>query len=132
MPEVSLEEGSSVVAIVDDDEAIRAALARLVRTLGYQSRSFATGEDLLLAVDELRPGCVLTDIQMPGMNGLVLLKQLLQRSPGLPILVMTAYPSRTNREQAFAGGAQKYMAKPLDDMRLESWLLDVLGRPVSC
>ena len=131
MPDSSLRVASLDVAIVDDDDAIRTALARLVRTIGYRSHSFTTGEDLLADFDKLRPGCVLTDIQMPGMNGLALLRQLRRRSPELPILVMTAYPSQTNREQAFAGGAEEYMTKPLDDVKLEVWLLRVLGKPTA-
>lgn len=131
MPEEHLGEGAPVVVIVDDDEAIRSALARLVRTLGYGSQTFATGEELLAEIGSLRPGCVLTDIQMPGMNGFALLRHLQQLNAELPVLIMTAYPSRNNCEQAFAGGARVYMAKPLDDVQLEAWLRKVMGEPHS-
>jgi FixJ family two-component response regulator len=116
-----------VVVIVDDDEAICAALARLVRTIGYVPRTFASGEVLLLEIDDVRPACVLTDIQMPGMNGLDLTRELLKHQPDLPIVVMTAYPSLANRDLALAAGALEYLTKPLDDRQLESWLLRVIG-----
>ena len=116
-----------IVAIVDDDGAIRNALARLVRTLGYEPSVFSDGEELLAALDALRPDCVLTDIQMPGMNGLALTQHLNRRAPSLPVLVMTAYPSFTNREQALSFGATEYLTKPLDDDKLENWLQGVLG-----
>jgi FixJ family two-component response regulator len=118
-----------VVAIVDDDAGIRAALARLVRTIGYLPRTFASGGALLLEIDDVRLACVLTDIQMPVMNGLDLAKQLRVRLPDLPIMVMTAYPSLANRELALAAGALEYLTKPLDDDRLESWLMRVIGKP---
>ena len=118
-----------VVVIVDDDAAIRTALARLVRTIGYRPVTFASGDDLLRRLEEVEAACVLTDIQMPGMSGLVLTQHLRRRQPTLPILVMTAYPSQTNRDQALASGAQQYLAKPLDDQTLEEWLLNAIGTP---
>jgi len=84
---------------------------------------------LLLEIDDVRPACVLTDIQMPVMNGLDLAKELLVRRPDLPIMVMTAYPSLANRELALAAGALEFLTKPLDDDRLETWLVRVIGKP---
>ncbi|MEP7239484.1 MAG: response regulator [Devosia sp.] len=130
MTDTSTRGGGQIVAIVDDDEAIRPALARLIRTFGYQARTFASAEALLVAVADLRADCVLTDIQMPGMNGLDLVKALRGRFPRLPIIVMTAYPSLANRELALSFGAIEYMTKPLDDARLEACLLRTIGNPV--
>jgi FixJ family two-component response regulator len=122
-------DGGSIVAIVDDDQAIRKALARLVRTIGYPSRTFESARELLLDIEQVRPGCILTDIQMPGTNGLDLIKELRLRYVDIPILAMTAYSSLTNRDLALAAGAQEYLTKPLDDGQLESWLLRVIGSP---
>ena len=118
-----------IVVIVDDDEAIRTALGRLIRTIGYEPRAFASGEEFLTRFEDFRPSCVLTDIQMPGMNGLELATELLRRRRDLPIAVMTAYPSLANRDLALAGTTLKYMTKPLDDRRLEAWLLQAIGSP---
>lgn len=118
-----------IVVIVDDDEAIRAALGRLIRTIGYQPRAFASGEELLASIEGIRPACVLTDIQMPGMNGLELAGELRRRRRDLPIAVMTAYPSLANRDLALAGSNLEYMTKPLDDRRLEAWLSQAIGDP---
>ena len=119
----------SIVALVDDDEPILSALARLVRTIGYAPRTFSSGERLLAEFDTLSPACVVTDVQMPGMNGLELMRRLLRLRPDLPILVMTAYPSLTNRAQALSGGAYEFMTKPLNDQMLEHWLLAAVGQP---
>lgn len=118
-----------IVVIVDDDEAIRTALGRLIRTIGHETRAFASGEELLTGMQDFRPACVLTDIQMPGMNGLELAIELRRRWRDLPIAVMTAYPSLANRDLALAGTTLEYMTKPLDDRRLEAWLLQAIGGP---
>ena len=117
------------VAIVDDDEAIRGALAKLIRTIGYASRTFESAEALLLALEDPAIACVLTDVQMPGMNGLELVKELRQRGHQMPAMVMTAYPSLANRELALTAGALEYLTKPLDEALLERWLLRALGEP---
>jgi FixJ family two-component response regulator len=119
-----------MVAIVDDDEAILGALARLVRTLGYSTCTFQTAEALLHELDSgIDVACVLTDVQMPGMNGLELARRLRLLDPGLPVMVMTAYPSLASRELALAAGALEYFPKPLDDALLESWLNRAFGEP---
>lgn len=112
----------AVVAIVDDDGAIRAALARLIRTIGYVPITFATAEAFLAEIDDVGPACVLTDIQMPKMNGLDLTRAVLRCRPGLPVMVMTAYPSLANRELALSAGADEFLTKPLDYDQLEAWL----------
>jgi FixJ family two-component response regulator len=118
-----------IVVIVDDDEAIRAALGRLIRTIGYEARTYASGEELLAAIGDIQPACVLTDIQMPGMNGLELAGELRRRHPDLPITVMTAYPSLANRGSVLGDDTLEYMNKPLDDHRLERWLSQAIGDP---
>lgn len=119
-----------MIAIVDDNEAILGALARLIRTLGYSTCTFQTAEALLHGLDSgIDVACVLTDVQMPGMNGLELARRLRLRDPGLPVMVMTAYPSLASRELALAAGAMEYFTKPLDDAVLERSLNGVVGEP---
>jgi CheY-like chemotaxis protein len=119
-----------MIAIIDDNEAILGALARLVRTLGYSTCTFQTAEALLQGLDSgIDVACVLTDVQMPGMNGLELTRRLRLRDPGLPVMVMTAYPSLASRELALAAGAMEYFMKPLDDALLERWLNGAVGEP---
>jgi FixJ family two-component response regulator len=129
MTDEALDRTARVVAIVDDDDAIRPALARLIRTLGYPPRTFASAEALLNAFDDLDVACVLSDIQMPGMNGHALVEELHRRRPDLPVVLMTAYPSLAHRAPRLAAGALGHMTKPLDADRLEAWLLRVIGDP---
>ncbi|MCK2053076.1 MULTISPECIES: response regulator [unclassified Methylobacterium] len=122
-----------IVAIVDDDPAIRAALARLTRALGYAPAPFAGAEPLLRAgpfspeADGSTIAVVITDVQMPGLSGLDLLRILHTRHPALPVIVMTAYPSEANRARALASGAFAYLAKPFDAEQFEGCLRSVLG-----
>jgi FixJ family two-component response regulator len=129
MSNLSEEAVTPIVVIVDDDTAIRTALGRLIRTIGYEPLAFASGEELLAEILDLRPACVLTDIQMPGMNGLELASELRRHRRDMPIAVMTAYPSLANRDVALAGTNLEYMTKPLDDRLLEAWLLQAIGGP---
>lgn len=116
----------SLVAIVDDDASIRSALSRLVRTIGYRSLVFEDAETLLRQLEEVRPSCVLTDVQMPGMSGLELALVLRERHPDLPVAVMTAYPLSASRHRAIASGATEYLMKPFDEKDLERWLIRVI------
>jgi FixJ family two-component response regulator len=129
MPELHDHGGSRAVAVIDDDGPIRVAIARLLRTMGYETRMFASAEAMLAELAHWSPTCVLTDIQMPGMNGLELARELTKLLPTLPVLVMTAYPSLASRELALAAGASEYVTKPLDDQRLETWLRETIGPP---
>lgn len=121
--------GGPVVAIVDDDPSIRSALHRLTRAFGYEAVVFNGAEPLLVRLDEAAIALVVTDLQMPGLSGLELLRILTKRRPDLPVMVMTAYPSEATRERALALGAFAYCAKPFEADQFERALTDVLGPP---
>ena len=118
-----------MVAIVDDDDAIRTALRRLMRTIGYEATTFGSAEALLSSLEAAPPACMLTDIQMPGMSGLELASELDRLRPGLPIAVMTAYPRLARRDATPPAHAFTYMEKPLHDRLLETWLRENIGDP---
>jgi FixJ family two-component response regulator len=103
----------AVIAVVDDDGAIRVALSSLLRSMGHQVRLFATAE-AFLADDTMPPAdCVLTDVQMPGMSGLELQATLRRRMPLLPVVVITAFPNEAVRQRALAAGALDFLNKPV-------------------
>lgn len=111
-----------LVAIVDDDPAIRTALTRLTRSLGYRPEAYESAEALLSAFHEVQPVCVVTDVQMPGLSGLDLLRMVQLQKPDIPVIVITAYPSGSTRERALAAGAFAYLAKPFDGDEFERCL----------
>ncbi|RZA08523.1 MAG: response regulator [Proteobacteria bacterium] len=118
-----------IVAIVDDDAAIRTALSSLIRSMGYGARLFVSAEAFLADCFEDPPGCLLTDIQMPGMNGLDLQRALRQRMPELPVIVITAFPEDAVREQAMAAGALHFLSKPFTADTIARCLRDAVGSP---
>ena len=102
------------VWIVDDDQAIRWVLEKALARAGIATRSFFQASDVLDAMTRETPSVLVSDIRMPGGNGLELLRQIKERYVGLPVIVMTAFADLDSTVSAFQGGAFDYLAKPFD------------------
>jgi two-component system nitrogen regulation response regulator GlnG len=102
------------VWIVDDDQAIRWVLEKALEKAGIQTVSFAGSQDVEEALDNETPAAIVSDIRMPGMNGLVLLKKIKARFPDLPVIIMTAHTDLQSTVSAFQDGAFDFLAKPFD------------------
>jgi FixJ family two-component response regulator len=113
-----------LIMIIDDDEGVRRALRRLLTSLGCESLEFSSGETFLERPRPSRPGCVLMDLHLPGMNGIETLKCLRDRGPSPPVIVMTGFDEPGTRERCLAAGAVDYVTKPIEAVHLAS----VLGR----
>jgi two-component system, NtrC family, nitrogen regulation response regulator GlnG len=104
--------------IVDDDQSIRFVLERALQRDGLDTRSFTQANDVLAALGNASPSelpsVLVSDIRMPGVNGLELLSKVKARQPDLPIIIMTAYSDLDSAVSAFQGGAFEYLAKPFD------------------
>lgn len=111
-----------IVAIVDDDPSIRAALRRLVMSIGYDVLLFDGAESFLSYDATGALFCVLADLQMPGVTGIELIQNLTRRHPSLPVIAMTAYPNDAIRQRALESGAATYLTKPFDASVLETCL----------
>jgi FixJ family two-component response regulator len=110
---------SGLIAIVDDESLVRSATSSLLRSLGFDCRTFSSGEELLC--QELHPfACILSDIQMPGMTGLALAQALLRRGLHPPIVLMTAYPDERAQALHEAGHIHDVLEKPLDGELLQA------------
>ena len=103
-----------VVWVVDDDQSVRWVLERALKQAGMAVRSFERGELLLDALADDDPDVLITDVRMPGMDGLTLLERLGRVAPDLPIIVVTAYSDLDNAVAAYQGGAFEYLPKPFD------------------
>src|SRR5215210_7615882 len=106
---------NKVVAIVDDDEAVRVALEGLLRSAGLTARAFESAENFLESVQQLHTGCLITDIRMPGMSGLELQAKLNAEHCRIPIIFITAHGDAQMRMQALRAGAVEFLAKPFND-----------------
>ncbi|AOB31541.1 chemotaxis protein CheY [Bordetella sp. H567] len=102
------------VWIVDDDQAIRWVLEKALARAGIETRSFSQASDVLAALEGDEPAALVSDIRMPGGNGLDLLRQIKEGHPALPVIVMTAFADLDSTVSAFQGGAFDYLAKPFD------------------
>jgi len=102
------------VWIVDDDKSIRWVVEKALQKADISTRNFAAARDLLDALEADTPDALITDIRMPGMDGLQLLDRIQQSHPELPVIVMTAHSDLESAVSAFHGGAFEYLPKPFD------------------
>ncbi len=108
----------TLLAVVDDDEDVRAALTRLIGSAGFAVESFASGGAFLRSVEDHKPACVVLDLHMPGMNGLDVQASLGATHAGLPVVVITGHDTPHSRARAAQLGAKAYLCKPVNDEAL--------------
>ncbi|MHB8708816.1 MAG: sigma-54-dependent transcriptional regulator, partial [Desulfuromonadales bacterium] len=116
------------ILIVDDEEGLRRLLVRVLIKSGYEATAVAGGAEALRQVAGESFDLVITDIKMPGMDGLELLRELKAFDPSLPIIVMTAYGTVENAVQALRAGAYDYVAKPFETDELKLTVAKALER----
>jgi FixJ family two-component response regulator len=117
-----------VISIVDDDPSARQSVSFLIRSLGYVAATFASAEEFLKSERAYDTACLISDVKMPGMNGIELQKELLARSEQLPVIFMTAYAEDKFRDQAFKQGAVGFLGKPFREEALIAYLDKVLDQ----
>lgn len=109
---------SRIVAGVDDDFRVRESLASLLESAGFSPRLFESGEDFLNSAALAQARCLITDVRMPGMDGLELQRRVRLERPTLPVIFITAHNDSDIRRRAFADGAIEFFYKPFDAARL--------------
>jgi FixJ family two-component response regulator len=109
---------SITVYIVDDDDSIRRALKRLLRSVGYHALTFASAEEFLEFTPETGEGCIVLDIRLPGMTGLDLQEKLASRGTEYSVIIMTAYDNPHWQERAEKAGVVAYLKKPFHEQSL--------------
>lgn len=102
------------VWVVDDDQSVRWVLEKALRQANMEARTFERGELLLDALQDEVPDVLITDVRMPGMDGITLLDRLSRQCPDLPVIVVTAHSDLDNAVAAYRGGAFEYLPKPFD------------------
>ena len=102
------------VWVIDDDRSIRWVLERALRKAEMDVTSFSNGVGVMEALQRELPDVILTDVRMPGIDGLDLLRQVTARYPNLPVIIMTAHSDLDSAVSAFHGGAFEYLPKPFD------------------
>ena len=115
-----------LIAIIDDDQAIRGGVSSLLRSAGFDVRLYESAEAFLSDNRMPPPDVALTDIQMPGMSGLDLQMVLKTRQPTLPLMFMTAFPEEALRKRVLADGAICFLSKPFKATELLYWIEQAL------
>ena len=106
---------NAVVHLVDDDEDVRRALAFLLATAGLEVRVYESSAALLENFDTAQSGCVVSDVRMPGMDGIQLLRHLRKKGVTLPVIIMTGHADVALAVGAMKAGAVDFIEKPFSD-----------------
>jgi FixJ family two-component response regulator len=108
-----------IVMIVDDDESVRRAARRLIKSYGFPVETFASADDFLASGRLSETACLVLDVQMPGLNGLELQSRLVAAGGHqVPIIFITAFNDENARAQALKAGALCYLVKPFEEADL--------------
>ena len=102
-----------LIAVVDDEESVRMALARMLRASSFEVSIYRSGEDFLESLKTVVPDCAVLDFQMPGLTGRDVQRALSVAKLSLPIIIVTAHDQPSLREKVLADGAVAYFTKPL-------------------
>ena len=102
------------VWIVDDDKSIRWVLEKALQKTDVDIQSFSNPDEVLKKIRNEQPDVIISDIRMPGMDGISLLDEIKQQFPDIPVIIMTAYSDLERAVSAFQGGAFEYLSKPFD------------------
>ena len=102
------------VWIIDDDRSIRWVLERALNQAGMQPRVFDSGESIMMRLEHEQPDAIISDIRMPGVDGITLLSQIVAAHPDVPVIIMTAHSDLESAVTSYQTGAFEYLPKPFD------------------
>ncbi|MBC5783826.1 response regulator [Ramlibacter sp. USB13] len=107
-----------LVAVVDDEESVRRALGRLIRSAGFGVETFASGVEFMQSLQRHQPDCVVLDLRMPMVSGLEVQSAMVRSGTRVPVIIITGDDSPQTRERTLRQGARAYLRKPVDDAML--------------
>jgi FixJ family two-component response regulator len=108
----------TLVYVVDDDVSAREGVARLISSAGLTAKTFASGEEFLAAARSKMPGCLILDVNLPGLNGLDLQEEIAESDTEVPIIFLTGYGDIPMTVRAVKAGAANFLTKPVDGEEL--------------
>jgi len=116
-----------LISIVDDDQSIRESLVSLIESFGFRVEQFSSAEEFLGSNEIERTDCLVLDIQMRGMNGLELQRELAARRHRVPIIFVTAHGDENQKRLAMEAGAVAFLRKPFSSCQMLRILGSTLG-----
>jgi FixJ family two-component response regulator len=121
-------DGNLVIAVVDDDPSVRRGLERLIRSVGWKAETFASAQEFLARVGVEVPSCVVLDLQLPGLSGLELQKQMAEVGLETPIVFLTGHGNIPATVQAMKAGAIEFLTKPVEEQELLKAIQEAIER----
>ena len=116
------------IYVIDDDDAVRQSLEFLLKTAGYAVTGFESAKAFLEILPELRSGCILTDVRMPEITGIDLLRRVKERGVDIPVIVITGHGDISLAVDAMKLGAVDFLEKPFDEDQLLAALKSALNQ----
>ena len=123
---LNLSKAIPIISIVDDDKGAREAFATFVRSLGYSASMFGSAEEFLKSEKLHDTSCLITDLQMPGLNGIDLQNRLFAEGHRIPVIFITGHPDDVARTRAMNAGALEFLSKPIKPKQLIGCLDDAM------
>ena len=117
-----------VIYVIDDDEAVRQSLEFLLKTAGINVRGFESATDFLKLLPQVNSGCIITDVRMPGISGIDLLRHVKEAHADIPVIVITGHGEISLAVEAMKIGAIDFLEKPFDDDQLIAAVRAALSR----
>jgi two-component system response regulator FixJ len=118
----------AIVHVIDDDEAVRQSIEFLLRTAGVTARTYDSASAFLTALPTVDPGCIITDVRMPGISGIELLRRLGEMRIKMPVIVITGHGDVPLAVEAMKNGAVDFLEKPFEDEHLLGSVRAALNR----
>ncbi len=106
------------IFVIDDQESVRHALGEMLNVFGFGVETYEFADAFLSALDRARPGCVVADVRMPGMDGIELTRELARRKIPLPVVLISGHADVPMAVAAIKAGAEDFIEKPIDDVKL--------------
>jgi FixJ family two-component response regulator len=116
------------VFVVDDDNDVRVSIAELLRSAGLRAETFITAQEFLCRARGEEPSCLVLDLQLPGMDGLDVQRELAGSGDSMPIIFLTAHGDIPTTVKAMKSGAIEFLTKPFDDVQLLDVIRQALER----
>lgn len=120
-------ESQATVFVIDDDPSVRKSIGRLVKSEGFEAKSYPSAQAFLEAPAPNEAGCIILDVRMPGLSGLDLQDELAARGIGTPIIFITGHGDVPSTVRAMKAGAVDFLEKPFED----ETLLDLIRRSIA-
>jgi two-component system, LuxR family, response regulator FixJ len=117
-----------LVYVIDDQQAVREALAEMLRLFGYSVEVFPSADAFLERIPATPPGCIVADVRMPGMDGIELVRELARRRVSLPVVLISGHADVPMAVAAIKAGAEDFIEKPVDDAHLLAAINRCLAR----